>query len=145
VLRSIPSLLSYSRTPSSFPRMLGVAVVAIFVPLAMLLATVPINAVLGAAFGRLDRTPGFIMFLADWTDAAIFGALLAAIVRTGGVRVAFGAAVFLVLCFALPALLGFPSSQAPFIAWVLLGGTVPAMCFGAAAYQIVMRRERRRA
>jgi hypothetical protein len=81
-----------------------------------------------------------VPFCAYWIDAAVFGAVLALIVRRGGVRIAFWAASLLVLAFAVPALLGFPSSQAPVWAWVLLGGTVPAMCAGAALYQVVIRR-----
>ena len=140
VLRSIPSLLSYSRAYRSALQAAGVALLAIVVLAAMLLATVPINALLQAAFGDPARWPLWVSFSADWTDAAVFGALLGMLVRSGGVRVAFGAASLLVLAFAVPALLGFPSSQAPFFAWVLLGGAVPAMCAGATLGQMLVRR-----
>jgi hypothetical protein len=110
----------------------------------MLLATVPINALLDAMFGSLTRCPPLVWFGACWVDAATFGAVLALIVRSGGVRVAFYAAMFLVLCFVTPALLGFPASQAPLAAWILLWGTVPAMCVGAGLYQVVVSRRVRR-
>lgn len=135
-LRSLPSLLSYSRAPRSLIRSTGVALIALAVLFAMLLATVPINAMLGALYGDLTRCPLLVDFVAYWMDAAIFGTVLALIVRGGGIRLAFFASLFLVLCFAIPAMLGFPSSQAPLWAWVLLCGTVPAMCAGAGAVRV---------
>jgi hypothetical protein len=140
VLRSIPSLLRYSRVRRSALQTTGVALTVLVVLATMLLATVPINAALQAIFGDLARCPLLVWYGADWLDAAAFGALLALIVRSGGVRLAFWAAMLLVLAFAVPALLGFPSSQAPLAAWVLLGGTVPAMCAGACLYQAAVRR-----
>lgn len=135
-LRSLPSLLSYSKAPRSLIRSTGVALIALAVLLAMLLATVPINAILGAMFGDLTRCPLIVELVAYWTDAALFGTILALIVRSGGIRLAFFASMFLVLCFAIPAMIGFPSSQAPIWAWVLLCGTVPAMCAGAGAFRV---------
>jgi hypothetical protein len=143
VLRSVPSLLSYSRVHRSFLHAVGIGVVVVVVLLAMLFATIPINALLEAAIGSPTRWPLVVSFFVDWTDAAAFGAVLAAIIRSGGVRLAFWAASFLVLCFALPALLGNPASQAPAFAWILLCGTVPAMCTGAALCQMVIRRRSR--
>ena len=139
VLLSIPWMLSYSRARRSELHAIGIGLTAVGVLVAMLLATLPINALLDAIFGSANW-PLFVPFGAYWIDAAVFGALLALIVRRGGVRIAFWAASLLVLAFAVPALLGFPSSQAPVWAWVLLGGTVPAMCAGAALYQVVIRR-----
>ncbi|HTA55933.1 MAG TPA: hypothetical protein VK755_14410 [Candidatus Acidoferrales bacterium] len=139
VLLSIPWMLSYSRARRSELHAIGIGLTAVGVLVAMLLATLPINALLDAIFGSANW-PLFVPFGAYWIDAAVFGAVLALIVRRGGVRIAFWAASLLVLAFAVPALLGFPSSQAPVWAWVLLGGTVPAMCAGAALYQVVIRR-----
>jgi hypothetical protein len=139
VLLSIPWMLSYSRARRSELHAIGIGLTAVGVLVAMLLATLPINALLDAIFGSANW-PLFVPFGAYWIDAAVFGAVLALILRRGGVRIAFWAASLLVLAFAVPALLGFPSSQAPVWAWVLLGGTVPAMCAGAALYQVVIRR-----
>jgi|SRR5580698_431872 hypothetical protein len=139
VLLSIPWMLSYSRARRSELHAIGIGLTAVGVLVAMLLATLPINALLDAIFGSANW-PLFVPFGAYWIDAAVFGAVLALIIRRGGVRIAFWAASLLVLAFAVPALLGFPSSQAPVWAWVLLGGTVPAMCAGAALYQVVIRR-----
>lgn len=140
VLFSIPSLLSYSRSHRSVLGAAGVGLTAIAVLITMLLATIPINVLLEAVFGSLTRCPGWVWFGVDWIDAALFGALLATIVRDGSVRLAFRSASLLVFAFATPALLGFPSSQAPVSAWVLLGGAIPAMCAGAGIYQVAVRR-----
>jgi hypothetical protein len=139
VLFSVPSLLSYSRGHRSPLHAAGVGLTVIAVLVAMLLATIPIDALLQAIYGSLARCPLPVSFCADWIDAAVFGAALGLIVRGGGVRLAFWAASLLVLAFAVPALLGFPSSQAPLPAWVLLGGTVPAMCAGAGLCQVAIR------
>lgn len=139
VLLSIPWLLSYSRVHRSAMRSIGVGLTVIAVLIAMLLATVPINALLQTIFGSLARCPLSVSFCVYWIDAAVFGTLLAMIVRSGGARLAFWAALLLVLAYGVPAILGFPSSQAPLPAWILLGGTVPAMCAGAALYQVGIR------
>jgi hypothetical protein len=139
VLLSIPSLLSYSRVRRSALQAAAVGVAILAVLVAMLLATVPINALLEVVFGSSVRWPPWVLFCADWTDATVFGAILAMIVRGGGVRLAICAALLLVFAFAIPALLGFPSSQAPLPAWVLLCGTVPAMCAGAGLCQVATR------
>jgi hypothetical protein len=138
VLLSTPWMFSYSRVRRSALHAIGIGLTTVGVLVAMLLATLPINALLDAIFGTANW-PLSVSFCAYWTDAAVFGAVLALMVRGGGVRIAFWAASLLVLAFAVPALLGFPSSQAPVWAWVLLGGTVPAMCTGAALYQVVLR------
>jgi hypothetical protein len=139
VLLSIPSLLSYSRVRRSPLQAAGVGITVLAVLTTMLLATVPINALLQTIFGNPDRWPLWLSFCVDWTDAAVFGSILALILR-GGVRLAMWAALLLVFAFVIPALLGFPSSQAPLPAWVLLWGTVPAMCAGAGIYQVATRR-----
>lgn len=139
VLLSIPWLLSYSRAHRSALHAISVGLSVIAVLIAMLLATVPIDALLQAIFNSLARCPLWVSFCAYWIDAAVFGTVLALIVRSGGVRLAFWAALLLVLAFVVPALLGSPSSQAPLPAWILLGGTVPAMSAGAALYQVGIR------
>jgi hypothetical protein len=136
-IRSLPALLVYSRTHRSPIGLLGVALTALAVLVAMFLATMPINAILQAVFGDLTRCPAVVSFLAYWLDAAVFGALLGNAVRGDGVRLAFLASSFLVLCYVIPALIGFRSSQAPLAGWVLLWGAIPAMCAGAAARQVL--------
>jgi hypothetical protein len=138
VLLSIPWMLSYSRARRSALDAIGMGLTAVGVLVAMLLATVPINALLDVIFGDANWPPA-VSFCAYWTDGVVFGTVLALLVRSGGVRLAFWTASFLVLAFAVPALVGFPSSQAPPPAWVLLGGMIPAMCAGAGLYQVVRR------
>ena len=137
-LLSIPWLLSYSRVRRSALHAIGIGLTAVGVLIAMILATVPINALIDAIFGGADW-PAAVSFCAYWTDGVVFGIVLALLVRGGGVRLAFWTASFLVLAFVVPALLGFPSSQAPLPAWVLLGGMIPAMCAGAGLYQVGIR------
>jgi hypothetical protein len=144
VLLSIPSLLSYSRAHRSALRALGIGIAVPIVLAAMLLASLPIDLLLMSIYGSMDGCPMAVQFTAYWTEAVAFGALLALIVRKDGVRVAFCASMLLVLCYGVPALLGFPSSQAPLLAWVLLAGAVPAMCAGAALYQAAARLRMRR-
>lgn len=131
-LLSIPSLLSYSRSSKSALPGIGVALIALTVLLAMFGVALVIDTVFQ---GSLDRLPIWMWFCLNWTDAVIFGAILARLVRANGPRVAFCAAAFLVLCFVAPALAGNPHSQAPFLAWILLFGIIPAMCLGAGLYQ----------
>lgn len=138
VLLSIPWMLSYSRAHRSALHAFGIGLTAIAVLIAMVLATVPINALLDAIFGSASWPPA-VSFCAYWTNGAVFGAVLALLVRGGGMRLAFWTASFFVLPFVVPALLGFPSSQAPPPAWVLLGGVIPAMCAGAGLYQVGIR------
>jgi hypothetical protein len=134
-LRSIPSLLSYSRSNASAPRRVGVALIA----LAVLLAMLAIDTAVQTVFEGVGQGPHWLWFGLHWMIAVVFGAILALLVRTDGLRVAFFAALFLVLCFVIPAVAGHPGSQAPLVAWILLWGVIPAMCSGAAIYQIVRR------
>ncbi len=138
---SIPSLLSYSRSNESALRRIGVALIALAVLLAMLFVLVVIDTVGQTLFG-IDRIPGYVWFCAHYTDAVVFGAILARLVRTDGLRVAFFASLFLVLCFVIPALAGNPHSQAPLAAWIQLLGAIPAMCIGASFCQATSQRIR---
>ncbi len=137
---SIPSLLSYSRSNESALRRIGVALIALAVLLAMFFVVVVIDTLVQTVFGSMDRSARWLWFCVNWTDAVVFGAILARLVRTDGLRVAFCAALFLVLCFVIPALAGNPDSQAPLAAWIGLLGVIPAMCIGASLYQAIRRR-----
>ncbi len=78
-------------------------------------------------------------FLADWLDAALFGAVLAATVRSQGLRLTLIASLVLVAGFAIPIILGLSAPLHP-LAWLLLLGAILSMSVGAAAYQVVRRR-----
>lgn len=135
-LLSLPSLLSYSRSDRSVRRVIGVTFSALAVLVAMLVVITAIDVVFQRLFG-LARIPRYVWPCVNYGDALLFGAILAAVVRTDGPRVAFFASLFLVLCFVIPALAGNPHSQAPPAAWIQLFAAIPAMCIGAAAFQAV--------
>jgi hypothetical protein len=137
-LLSLPSPLSYSRSNRSPLRHIGVALIAFGVLVAMLVAIATIQTVVETLLGP-EGLPDWIWICVNYAAAVAFGALLALLVRTDGVRVAFFASVFLVLCFVVPALAGHPGSQAPLPAWIELSGAIPAMCIGAGLYQAVRR------
>jgi hypothetical protein len=134
-MRSIPSLLSYSRSNRSPLGHISVALIAF----AVLLAMLAIDTAVQTVFEGVGQGPHWLWFGLHWMIAVVFGAILALLVRTDGLRVAFWTALFLVLCFVIPAVAGHPGSQAPLVAWILLWGVIPAMCSGAAIYQIARR------
>lgn len=136
---SIPSLLSYSRSNRSVRAHIGVALIAFAVLVAMLAVLMAIELVAQTVFGSANPGPTWFWLCINYADAGVFGAILARLVRTDSLRVAFYAAVFLVLCFVIPAVAGHPGSQAPLCAWIELAGVIPAMCIGAAVYQLVGR------
>jgi hypothetical protein len=137
---SIPSLLSYSRSNESGLRRIGVALIALAVLLAMFFVLAAIDTVVPILFGSMDRIPHWVWFCIDYANAVVFGAVLAWLVRTDGLRVTFFASVFLVLCFVIPAVAGHPGSQAPLSSWIHLLGAIPVMCIGAGLYQGIRRR-----
>lgn len=138
-LRSIPSLLSYSRSNRSALDRVGVALIALAVLAAMLAVITAIEIVLQRLFGP-EGIPDWALLCINYVDAVLFGAILARLVRTDGLRIVFFTSLFLVACFVVPALAGHPGSQAPLDAWIILCGAVPAMCLGAGLYQAIVRR-----
>lgn len=137
-LASIPPLLSYSRARRSLWNALAIGGIVVVSLVVLLLATEAVNDAIRLAWGG-TRCPMWVYFSADWIDAAVFGAMLAFCVRTGGVRLVLWAAAFLVAAIVVSTLLGF-SSRLPLVDWLLLAGAVPAMGAGAAVYQILRRR-----
>lgn len=137
-LRSIPPLLSYFRSNGPASRRAGVALISLAVLAAMLVAITAVESAVQRLFD-VHRIPEYAWICFDYAGAGAFGALLARLVRVDGLRVVFLAALFLVLCFVVPALAGNPHSQAPLAAWAVLLGVIPAMCFGAGCYQAVSR------
>jgi len=135
-LRSIPSLLSYSKSNRSALRHIGVA----FTALAGLVAMSAVLMTLDSVFGNGDQLACWVWFCINYANAVVFGAILGWLVRTDGLRVTFFASVFLVLCFVIPAVAGHPGSQAPLLSWLVLLGAVPVMCIGAGISQAIIRR-----
>jgi hypothetical protein len=134
-LLSIPSLLSYSRSNKSALRQAAVVLIAF----AVLFTMLAVIAIIETVFQN-SRIPFYVWVCVNYADAVVFGAILAWLVRTDGLRVTLFASVFLVLCFVIPAVAGHPGSQAPLSSWILLLGAVPVMCIGAGLYQAVRRR-----
>ncbi len=137
-LRSIPSLLSYSRYDVSGRRRTATALIVLAVLVAMLAGKDLVDRLIDAVNGDA-AVPFWLYFGLDWAIAVIFGGVLAAFVRHHPVRVALIASTFLVVAFAAPIVLGV-SSRLILPAWLMLVGTIPAMCIGAAAVQALRKR-----
>lgn len=139
-LQSIPPLLSYSRVRRSLLNLFATCVIVTIALLGLLLTTEFLN---DAIHRACPQTPcgGWLYFPADWIVAALFGAVIALVVRAGGVRFVLWSAFALVAAIVVPTLLGF-SSRLPLPEWLLLFGAVPAMGAGAACYQIIRRRQK---
>lgn len=138
-LRSIPPLLSYSRTHRS-P---GAGAAAVAIVILVLFAMLVINELIADAILRVfplqPATGAWPFYLSGWLDAACCGAALAALLRSHGVRTAFLASLGLLAAIAIPILLGF-SSPLTAATWLLLLGAVPAMTLGAATFMALRRR-----
>jgi len=137
-LRSTPSLLSYSRLPQSSYSALTTAAIVIAVLLAMLLVKGFMDDAIDA-YVPGGSFPHWLYFSIDWLDAAVFGAILALVARSQGIRLVFWASLVLVAAFAVPTFLGF-SSRLSLAAWLLILGALPAMSAGFAFLQIARRR-----
>ncbi len=134
--RSIPSLLSYSRSRHSLAANVTTAAIVVGVLIAMLLFKEMLDDVVHSVYRHAAH---WLFFLVDWMAAALFGAVLSAILRSQGLRLALIASLVLVGAFVSMIALGLSSPLQP-PAWLLLLGAIPAMSLGAAAYQVVRRR-----
>ncbi len=139
-LRSLPSLLSFSRTQQGVAKTTVTIIIVVLGLAAMLMANELIEHALATIFPTISGVGSWLFFLSGWLTAACFGALIAAFVRLHSVRIAFFAATSLIVALAVPIALGFSSPLvAP--AWILVLGAIPAMCIGAGAYQITRRHQ----
>ncbi|MDQ6931496.1 MAG: hypothetical protein M3126_12605 [Candidatus Eremiobacteraeota bacterium] len=139
VIRSMPSLLSYSRSRSTPAGIVTTAAIVLGLLFAMLLVKElidsGIHAVYHPARGVVHLWP---YFPADWLVAAVFGALIVAIIRPHEIRIAILASFMLIGAFTLPIIAGF-SAPLPPLTWLLLLGAAPAMTAGGLAYQLVRK------
>ena len=137
-LRSLPGLLSYSRSRHNAGANAAAVAVVAGAFLAMLLCKAGIDEAIGTVY-RAEGAGLWPYFVADWIDTAFFGALLALIFRSESVRLTFIVSLVFVGGFVIAILLGL---MAPLhaVAWILLLGAIPAMTFGAVAYHVVRRR-----
>jgi hypothetical protein len=138
-LRSIPSLLSYSRTRRSLSARAATVAIVVLVLLAMLVLNELIADAILSVYPSQSGTAAWPFFVAGWLNAACCGAVLAALLRSRGVRAALLASLWLLAVIAIPILLGF-SSRLTAATWLLLLGAVPAMTLGAATLVVLRRR-----
>lgn len=136
---SIPSLLSYSRTSSSAGGMFATALIVLGAIVGMLSA----NELIGDAIHSVYRTVGGVgawpFFLAGWLDAACFGALIAALRRSHGMRLVLISALTLIAFIAVPIALRV-SSPLGAATWILVFGAAVSMSLSGAAYHLARRR-----
>ena len=107
-LRSIPALLSYSRAASSLAANARALATVLLVLAAMLLCKefLADRAAYTVYHGDLHTYHAWPFFIADWIDAALFGAVLAVLARRHGIRLTLFAALTLIAIFVIPILLG---------------------------------------
>ena len=142
-IRSIPSLLSYSRVRGSFMTIVATVVVFLVFMLAMVLCA---SLVLGeflqyaySTWGGSALAWSWVGVFGAWIVAAMFGGILSAILRGHGHRLTIAAAIVLALAFIVPPLLGQSAPLDPW-QWLLLLGAVPAIGVGATTFQLIRRR-----
>jgi hypothetical protein len=144
-IRSIPSLLWYSRVRHSL-----VPTIALIILFLVLLAAMVISAslVTGELFVYVYTTLGgsalawsCVTVFGGWIVAAIFGAILSAVIRGNSHRLMLATAIVFVLAFVIMPNLGL-GPFAPLGPWqyMVLFGEVPAIGIGATAYQFFRKR-----
>jgi hypothetical protein len=144
-IRSIPSLLWYSRVRHSF-----IPTIAMIVLFLVLLASMVIAAslVTGELFDYANTSLGgsvlawsCVTVFGSWIVAAMFGAILSAIFRGNSHRLMLATAVVFVLAFVIMPNLGL-GPFAPLGLWqyMVLFGEVLAVGIGATTYQFVRKR-----
>ena len=139
VMRSLPSLLSYSRARNTPAGNVAVAVTVACLLFIMLffkeLVDSAIHAVYHPAVSSVHIWP---YFPADWLVAVLFGALLVAMVRPHEIRIAIIAPLVLVSAFVLPIILGL-SPPLSALTWLLILGAIPAMTAGGLVYHFLRK------
>ncbi len=140
-LRSVPSLLSYSRagrSPVTAARTVVVAGITVFV---MVLCDDFVSETLSRVFActSVEAFCAWPFIVSAWAVAALFGAILSSFVRSQSVRPTLFASLALVASVAIPTAFGY-SSPLPLVEWFLLLSVIPVMGVGSAIYQIVRRR-----
>ena len=136
-LRSLPALLSYSRTDALPRRRLSSVAIIAAVLMAMLAAKDVLDRVIDLALPHAGL-PFPAYYALDWTIAAIAGSFLAHILRDHPLRFALLASCGLVAAFGIPIALDLSPPIAP-PAWILLLGTIPSMSAGAAMKRVFSR------
>lgn len=136
-LRSLPALLSYSRTGGPPHRRLSSVATVAALLIAMLAAKDVLDRVIDLALPHAGL-PLPAYYVLDWTIAAAAGSFLAHVLRDHPLRLALLASCGLVAAFGIPIALDVSPPITP-PAWILLLGTIPSMSAGAAMKRIFSR------
>ena len=137
-LRSVPSLLAYSRVSPSFAANVLTATLVALLLVAMLVIAELLGDATFALYRHVAGVRAWPFFVTGWVDAAAFGAIIAVIWPSRGVRLTVFASLWLVAAIAIPIFLGFSRPlSAP--TWLLLLGAVPAMASGTALFHVLRR------
>ncbi|MBV9269594.1 MAG: hypothetical protein JO165_00765 [Candidatus Eremiobacteraeota bacterium] len=138
-IRSVPSLLSYSRAPRSLFDVALTAVIVLVAIVGMLCANDLIDESLFGAYRATHGGATWPYFLVGSIDAAAFGALIASLRPSYGMRLVLFSACGLVAFIAVPILLQF-SSRLTGPTWLLILCAASSMCVGGCGYHFISRR-----
>jgi hypothetical protein len=142
-IRSIPSLLSYSRVRNSFVTTIVTSIIFLLLLLTMVICGWLVSGeLLNYVYTRLGGSElvwSWIGVFGSWAVAAIFGAILSAALRGQSHRLMLAAAIVFALMFVVPPYLGQSAPLDPW-QWLLLIGAIPAIGIGATTYQFIRNR-----
>lgn len=138
-VRSVPALLSYSRVCQSLGSLCVTLLVVTFSIIALLSLNELIDDAIGTVYHATQGLRAWPFFLAGCTEAAVFGALIAALRRSYGMRLVLFSACSLVGFIAIPIVMQ-TSSRLSGETWTLILSAALSMCVGGAAYYSISRR-----
>jgi hypothetical protein len=144
-IRSIPSLLWYSRVRHSLVATIASIVLFLVLLVAMVLAA---SLVTGELFEYVNTNLGgsalawrWATTFGSWIVAAIFGAILSALMRGHSHRLVLATAIVFTLVFVIMPYLGLgPIAPLEPLQQLWLFGEVPSIGIGATAYQFFRKR-----
>ncbi len=135
-IRSVPSLLSYSRVPRSIGALVLTVVLVLVAIVAMLCVNELVDETLVGAYRAAHGAAPWPFLLVGTLVAASFGALIAALRRSYGMRLVLFSACGLLAFIAVPILLQF-SSRLSAATWILIVAASASMCIGGALYHLI--------
>lgn len=138
-IASIPSLLSYSRVRGSAGAAILTSLLVLTCIVAMLCANELISDAIHGVFRNSNGFGALPFFLAGWLDAACFGALIAALRRSHGVRLVLLSAIAFLAFVAVPIFMQV-SSPLSVRTWALVLGAALSMTVGGIAYHLALLR-----
>lgn len=137
-IRSVPSLLSYSRVPRSISALVLTVALVLVAIVAMLCVNELVDDTIVGAY-RAAHGTAWIFFIVGPLVAASFGALIAAVRRSYGIRLVLFSACGLLAFIAVPILFQW-SSRLSAATWILIVAASASMCIGGALYHLAARR-----